>query len=1486
MRALSRWWVGAGGALAVGAALVGLALTTPTVQQWALQHVPGVRVSGAQGQLWQAFEADAIEVDLPRGGLARLEGVRWQGLRVHWAQQAAWRLGVHLEGLQASRLSLRWVPNPQPSTGAPQDVASPVAVEVDELWVGEARSPWWGSEVLRSLRARVVVQGAPADVAAVAAVAADVDPSPKASVGATGFAVPVHAVVLHGLAVRDWALQGQLVLGTRGGLPLSATLQAAAQVTPQASPGGAQASGHAKGDDHAAPLKLRAQAHVNGRLGEMAVQLKLTEQADAHAVDAPDPANAMALNAQAQIQLFEAWPLAALTVQAQRVDAHRLWPDAPPTDLSGELKVAPEGARGLLTTWRLRNTQAGAWSAGRLPVSQTQGQMRWTEARLGPSITAQPWAQGAIEASVEGPVAQAAAGHQPARAAGGQLQLAGGWGAQQALSLSWRQLWLPAWDERAPPMQWAQGTLKLAPQWVRQASSASGSPWQAPTGRWQLQSQGQVMGLGGAHSLPGGRVQPLAVDGQGDWAWRTSELASGGEPAGGQLSLGVQRLALQAEPASALWRDGRVVWGPDRLSALQGTLTLARFDPALWLPWPQGMAGRNSLSGQVQAKLDAWAQGDLHIDLAPSELAGVPVQGLLHWHTAAASAQLQAKVDAAGNTLDAQATWPRRAQQPAWPHDDAGWAGTQAQWALNAQALPSLRPILPILGLKDLQGRLSLRGRMQGLWPNLATSGQWLAEGLKVAPMQGPLVQLGHAQGSWMWDGLHLDAPASVEAQLSDAEVLGWKASKVVARLHGQLRAHQLEVDAQASTPAGKGSWAQQPVSLRVRAGGQWQGQVPGWASETGSKPVSTALATWVGRLSQVHVQIGPEGAAGAAPPGGSAARPVPVVALAVSPTTARWQRDARGSTWVVSPTDLTLGGLDVHLERWVWHQSAAGPAADRADDQLQVQAQLRAFDLSAALQTWQPDAGWGGNLVLGGLLNLRRDAAGAWQVQAEVGRQQGDLSLREPTIQGSRAQALGIRESRIALQVAHGDWRLSQRFDGALLGRFEGEQRVHLSDPSAVPTVADVLGGKLLLSAPNLRPWGTWMPAGWRLTGTAQAEATLGGTLGAPTYQGQVSGRRLGISNTLMGVQLQDGELDVRLAGDQVTLERLVAQSAGQGRLSATGEARLAEPARAVLKVEAQRLAVLQRVDRKLVLSGQTTLQLGQDDLALDGKLNVDEGLFDISRTDAPTIGDDVNVLGRDDAAADEGGSKATPRKMAVKVDIDLGQQLRIQGRGLEATLTGLLRAGTQNNKPTLNGTVAVVKGRYAAYGQKLVVSRSTVVFNGLVDNPRLDILALRKQSGGATDQDVKVGVSITGTAQDPRIRLWSEPEMSETEKLSWLVLGRAPSGLGTADIGLLQTAAVALLSGEGPSTSDNLISSLGLDELSVRQNETTTARNTVVNVGKQVSRHWFVGYERNLNATAGNWQLVYKLAQRFMLRLQTGDDNAADLIWSWRWD
>jgi translocation and assembly module TamB len=82
-----------------------------------------------------------------------------------------------------------------------------------------------------------------------------------------------------------------------------------------------------------------------------------------------------------------------------------------------------------------------------------------------------------------------------------------------------------------------------------------------------------------------------------------------------------------------------------------------------------------------------------------------------------------------------------------------------------------------------------------------------------------------------------------------------------------------------------------------------------------------------------------------------------------------------------------------------------------------------------------------------------------------------------------------------------------------------------------------------------------------------------------------------------------------------------------------------------------------------------------------------------------------------------------------------------------------------------------------------------------------------------------------------------------------------------------------------------DQLFDLIGLDELSLRQSD-SAAGGTIFSVGKQLSRRWYVGYERGLNATTGNWQLVYRIAQRFTVRAQSGDTNSIELIWTWRWN
>jgi translocation and assembly module TamB len=350
-------------------------------------------------------------------------------------------------------------------------------------------------------------------------------------------------------------------------------------------------------------------------------------------------------------------------------------------------------------------------------------------------------------------------------------------------------------------------------------------------------------------------------------------------------------------------------------------------------------------------------------------------------------------------------------------------------------------------------------------------------------------------------------------------------------------------------------------------------------------------------------------------------------------------------------------------------------------------------------------------------------------------------------------------------------------------------------------------------------------------------------------------------------------------LNGPSAKLERFSAK-AGAGSVLMDGTATFGANPQAQAQLVASRFTLLGRVDRRIVTSGQARLALKANELKLDGKFSIDEGLIDFTRSDAPSLDEDVIVL-RAEQAPPEAAAAGSKRERVVQVDlaVDLGQNLRLKGRGLDTALRGQLHLNQLAGKPALTGTVRAEGGTYAAYGQKLEIERGEVIFAGVMDNPRLDVIATRPNT------DTRVGVAVTGTARNPRIRLFSEPEMSETDKLSWLVLGRGPDGLGRTDTALLQRAALALLSGEGEGTSAKVIKRLGLDELSLKQSD-GDVKETIVRLGKQVSQRWYVGYERGLNSTTGNWQLIYRIAQRFTLRAQSGSDNSLDVIWQWKWD
>jgi translocation and assembly module TamB len=577
-----------------------------------------------------------------------------------------------------------------------------------------------------------------------------------------------------------------------------------------------------------------------------------------------------------------------------------------------------------------------------------------------------------------------------------------------------------------------------------------------------------------------------------------------------------------------------------------------------------------------------------------------------------------------------------------------------------------------------------------------------------------------------------------------------------------------------------------------------------------------------------------------------------------------------------------TLHSLQADAGRLLVGPPGAAPLALKWDDvqvdlrpdtpHLRLRAELEPFDAVPLLARLQPTMGWSGNLKLGARLDLR--ALERMDADLVLQRTDGDLNIEN----NDGLQLLGLTDLRLTLAAHDGLWQLSPLVRGRGVGEVTGAMQLRTTPERRWPGLDAPLQGSVTARAPDIGIWAPWVPAGWRLTGEMNATASLGGTLGAPRYTGAVRGNNIGVRNLLQGVNVSNGDVSILLEGETARIERFTLKG-GEGRIDITGNANWANAPVARLQLQAQRFRALGRLDRLLIASGEATLNLQRDAARLEGRFKVDEGLFDTTAADAPSLDSDVTIRGQVDETLNAARAEPAPRRrnFALAVDVNMGEKLRVRGRGLDSTLAGSVRITTPDGRLAVNGAIRSVDGTYAAYGQKLEIERGVLTFTGPADNPRLDVLALRPNI------DTRVGVLIAGQAQAPRVRLYAEPDMSETDKLSWLVLGRAPDGLGRSDTALLQRAAVALLSGEGEAPTDALLKSLGIDEISLRQGD-GEVRETVITLGKQLSRRWYVGYERGVNAASGTWQLIYRIAQRFTLRAQSGLENSLDVIWVWR--
>ncbi|MDI1237031.1 MAG: translocation/assembly module TamB domain-containing protein [Polaromonas sp.] len=985
-----------------------------------------------------------------------------------------------------------------------------------------------------------------------------------------------------------------------------------------------------------------------------------------------------------------------------------------------------------------------------------------------------------------------------------------------------------------------------------------------------------------------------------------------------------QRLPLDKLQAEGEWRGGVAMVRSLQARLAGGEITASgqwsQAAPATASPTtPSAPAAAGAQDWQVQATLKNINPAALH-----TQLAALPVDGRADVKGQAGAIEFDAAVAASGKTAapPARSVRSARSANSPWAALRLRDASATGRWAGDTLTLSKLRlrtDDAELAGALQVQpAARSGKGRLELTAPGLAAQVQGELQATRGA---GKLSLRGRdAAQALRWLQRLPGAPAALQqaSASGSAELqLGWQGGWRDPALQASLSLPALDWRSSA-TPANTSTTtsAAAPAGvLQFRA-----------VQATLSGRLSQAELKLQGRLEQQQRRYALQLAA-------SGSRSGPAPASFAAWTTAPWQALVQQLQLSVEDPALGAGAWRLATQKAVplkWTPTSAGSALEAGAGQALLSAPARSAAAGPPPQAtlaWQPVRWRAGELLTAGTLTglplawlelvagpqlagagLAGDLVfdGQWdaalgntlRLKASLARSRGDIMVQAETAQGSATRvAAGVKEARLTLESNGDALTLGLRWDSERAGNADGQLTTRLAKSgSGWGWPADApLNGRLRAQLPRIGVWSVLAPPGWRLRGSLAANVALSGNRAAPQLAGTLQADDLALRSVVDGIEFGKGTLRATLDGTRMRISEFTLQGAGGqgtgGLLRAQGEAGWINGKPEVrLDAKLERLRASLRTDRELTVSGDLRASLVGKAATLTGKLLIDQARILLPDESTPQLGDDVVVRSSSGAAA---GKKAPAeahapaaapagqdgRSLSLAVQIDLGQDFRIRGKGLDTRVQGALAlSGESLGSARLNGTVRTVGGQYRAYGQRLDVEQGQLRFTGAIDNPTLDILAIRP------NLTQRVGVQITGTALLPRVRLYAQPELSDAEKLSWLVVGRA-SASGGAEAALLQQAAIALLGSKTGGMSGGLAASLGLDELSFRgasSNTDGSAAEGAVTLGKRFSRNFYAAYERSLSGALGTLYLFYDLSQRFTIRAEAGQQSAVDLIYT----
>lgn len=436
-----------------------------------------------------------------------------------------------------------------------------------------------------------------------------------------------------------------------------------------------------------------------------------------------------------------------------------------------------------------------------------------------------------------------------------------------------------------------------------------------------------------------------------------------------------------------------------------------------------------------------------------------------------------------------------------------------------------------------------------------------------------------------------------------------------------------------------------------------------------------------------------------------------------------------------------------------------------------------------------------------------------------------------------------------------------------------------------------------------NLNVFNYVIPYMSNLTGELNTNFHITGTLAKPLSTGQFQLKHAQIALPTAGLTLQHIQLHLTSKANQIHLNS--SMQSGKGHLTINGfiQPPLTTP-KAHFTINSKHLTVLDTPAIKMTATSQLQFTANDRQTQLNGHITIPFANIngDLAKGSVQTNPDIVFVNNRGQIIQQH---HSLP--FALNLQVKLGKNVSFKGFGIKTHITGQVHMLNTAGNPTMGtGQLQLIDGSYAIYGKSFTVSKhSYIVFdNSLLTDPAFNITAMYQinplASGSNSFTKLQAGVHLTGTVNHPKLTLFSKPSMSQSQILSYIVMGQPIQDVQSNTTPLAQAALILLERGGSATVLDTLQNTLGIDNISVGTLQSTPSNSqtsntgsgnastgatddTAVFVGKNLGRRLSIGYGHGIVNQEQEVTSSLILNRYFTLNANAGaNQTGADLLFN----